>query len=102
MQTLQLKDHLTLLALKEKLANSKDLKIIKQWQILNTVANNPELNADFIAALFGLAATIVERYVQLYNRFGSDSWSIFNGEADMRHVLYYLLSNRGNFRKREL
>ena len=33
MRTLQLKDHLTLSALKEKLATAKDLRIFKQWQI---------------------------------------------------------------------
>ena len=51
MRTLQLKDHLTLAALKEKLATAKDLLIFKQWQILNAVANNSGSNADFIAAL---------------------------------------------------
>ena len=72
MRTLQLKDHLTLSALKEKLATSKDLRIFKQWQILNAVANNPGSNADFIAALLCSTAAIVQRYVRLYNQFGSD------------------------------
>ena len=51
MRTLQLKDHLTLSALKEKLTTAKDLLIFKQCQILNAVANNSGSNADFIAAL---------------------------------------------------
>ena len=59
MRTLQLKDHLTLAALKEKLATAKDLLIFKQWQILNAVANNSGSNADFIAVLLGSTAAIV-------------------------------------------
>ena len=59
MRTLQLKDHLTLSALNEELATAKDLRIFKQWQILNAVANNPGQNADFIATLLGSTAAIV-------------------------------------------
>ena len=72
MRTLQLKDHLTLAALKEKLATAKDLLIFKQWQILNAVANNSGSNADFIAVLLGSTAAIVRRYVRLYNQYGSN------------------------------
>lgn len=39
---------------------------------LNGFTNNPGSNADFITALLGSTAAIVQRYVRLYNQFGSD------------------------------
>ena len=97
MRTLQLKDHLTLSALKEKLATAKDLRIFKQWQILNAVANNPGSNVGFIAALLGLTAAIVRRDVRLYNQFDSDYLVNLQQEAGERHVPYFPLSKRSSF-----
>lgn len=72
MRKLQLKAHLTIAELKDRLVTTKDLRIFKQWQILNAVANNPGSNADHIALLLGSTAAIVQRYVRLYNKHGSD------------------------------
>lgn len=71
MPTLKLKNHLSLSELKQKLVAETDIRIFKQWQILNAVACNPGTIASVIASLLGTTPTIVRRYVRLYNKHGS-------------------------------
>jgi transposase len=67
-----LKNHLALSELKQKLVTQTDIRIFKQWQILNAVAGNPGTKAAVIASLLGTTPTIVRRYVRLYNKHGSE------------------------------
>ena len=92
MPTLKLKDHLSLAELNKKLTTATDLRIFKQWQILNAVANNPGVNADIIASLLGSTPNIVRRYVRLYNKFGSDYLSHlqWGGRREARSNMSFL------------
>lgn len=72
MPPLKLKNHLSLSELKQRLLAETDIRIFKQWQILNAVSNNPGTKADVIASLLGTTPTIVGRYVRLYNKHGPE------------------------------
>lgn len=71
MAVLKLKDHLSQVELKHRLATAVDIRAFKQWQVLNAVSSNPGLKSEQIASLLGTTATIVRRYVRLYNKHGS-------------------------------
>jgi len=92
MPALKLKDHLSLSELKSKLFTQTDIRIFKQWQILNAVANSPGTKADVIACLLGTTPTIVRRYVRLYNKYGSEYLSHlqWGGRREARSNLSFL------------
>ncbi len=92
MPALRLKDHLSLPALRSKLLMQTDIRIFKQWQILNAVANSPGTKADTIASLLGTTPTIVRRYVRLYNKHGSEYLSSlqWGGRREARSNLSFL------------
>lgn len=92
MPTLKLNDHLSLAELKQKLHTSANIRIFKQWQILNAVANNPGTKAEVVASFLGTTATIVLRYVRLYNKQGSEYLSHlqWGGRREARSNLSFL------------
>lgn len=91
MATLKLKDHLSQAELKHQLATAKNIRAFRQWQVLNAVSSNPGLKSERIASLLGTTATIVQRYVRLYNKHGSGHFASlqWGGRRQARALLSF-------------
>ena len=72
MATLQLKPHLSVRVLKQRMQQESDVRFFQKWQILNAVANHAGIKADTIALMLGTTTNVVRRSVQLYNQQGAD------------------------------
>lgn len=71
MSILQLKPHLTVGQLKERLQNERKVFYFKRWQILHAVATNRGISAQAVGLLLGCSGAVVRRTVQLYNKRGT-------------------------------
>lgn len=72
MAILELKPHLTVEQLKERMQKEWRVHCFKRWQILHAVAANKGTTAQSIALLLGSSVHVVRRTVQLYNKEGAD------------------------------
>ena len=70
MAILQLKPHLTVEQLKERMQKEQRVFCFKRWQILHAVATNRGIAAPAVGLLLGCSAHMVKRTVQLYNKRG--------------------------------
>lgn len=71
MAILQLKPHLTVEQLRERMQKERQVYCFQRWQILHAVATNKGMTAQAVALLLGSSAHAVRRTVQLYNRQGA-------------------------------
>lgn len=71
MASLQLKPHLTVEQLKERMQKEGKVHCFKRWQILHAVATNKGLRAQQVALLLGTSLHVVRRTVQRYNQKGA-------------------------------
>ena len=72
MAILQLRPHLTVEQLKERMQKERQVHRFKRWQMLYVVATHNGIRAQAVALLLGSSAHAVRRTVQLYNREGAD------------------------------
>ena len=72
MAILQLKPHLTVEQLKERMNQERQVHAFKHWQILYAVARHSGIKAQAVALLLGSSTAKVRRTVQLYNREGPE------------------------------
>jgi transposase len=70
MAILQLKPHLTIEQLKERMQKERQVRVFKCWQILHAVATHKGIKAQAAGLLLGCSADVVKRTVQLYNKEG--------------------------------
>jgi transposase len=70
MAILQLKPHLTVEQLKERMQKERKVPAFRRWQILHAVATHDGISAQVIALLLGSSAHVVRRTVQRYNKEG--------------------------------
>lgn len=71
MAILQLKPHLTVEQLKERMNKERRVSAFKRWQMLHAVATHRGITAQQIAWLLGASINVVRRTVQLYNKSGA-------------------------------
>ncbi|MBD0367331.1 MAG: winged helix-turn-helix domain-containing protein [Flavisolibacter sp.] len=71
MAILQVKPHLTVEQLKERMQKERRVYWFKRWQMLHAVATNKGITAQEVALLLGSSIGVVRRTVQLYNREGA-------------------------------
>ena len=71
MAILQLKPHLTVEQLKERMNKERRVYAFKRWQMLHAVATHRGITAQQIAWLLGASINVVRRTVQLYNKSGA-------------------------------
>ena len=71
MPTLQLKPHLTVEQLKERMNQQGQLYHFKRRQIVHAVATHSGITAQIVASLLGSSTAVVHRTVQLYNKQGA-------------------------------
>jgi transposase len=71
MAILQLKPHLTVEQLKERMQKEQKVHKFKRWQILHAVGTNKGITAQTLALLFACSVHVVKRTVQLYNKRGA-------------------------------
>jgi transposase len=72
MAILQLKPHLTVEQLKERMKKAQQVHAFKRWQMLYAVATNQGITAQAVALLLGSSVHVVRRTVQLYNKQGAE------------------------------
>lgn len=72
MAILQLKPHLTVEQLRERMQKERQVYCFQRWQILHAVATNKGMTAQAVALLLGSSAHVVRRTVQRYNKQGAD------------------------------
>jgi transposase len=91
MAILQLKPHLTVEQLKERMQKERKVHCFKRWQILHTVATNSGIRAQQIALLLGTSLNVVRRTVQLYNQKGAAAIEqrTWGGRREQRCVMRY-------------
>lgn len=89
MATLQLKPHLSVTVLKQRMQQESDVRFFQKWQILNAVANHAGIKADTIALMLGTTTNVVRRSVQLYNQQGADFMQglQWGGRREQRSIL---------------
>ena len=89
MATLQLKPHLSVRVLKQRMQKESDVRFFQKWQILNAVANHAGIKADTIALMLGTTTNVVRRSVQLYNQQGADFMQglQWGGRREQRSIL---------------
>ena len=71
MSILQLKPHLTVAQLKERMQKEQVVYKFKCWQILHAIATNSGITAQSAGLLLGCGAHTVKRTVQRYNKTGA-------------------------------
>lgn len=71
MAILQLKPHVTVEQLKERMQKQQRVFCFKRWQILHAIATNRGITAQAVGLLLGCSAHMVKRTVQLYNKRGA-------------------------------
>ncbi|MDQ3844436.1 MAG: helix-turn-helix domain-containing protein [Bacteroidota bacterium] len=72
MAILQLKPHLTVAQVRERMQKEQQVYCFQRWQMLHAVATNKGMTAQAVALLLGSSAHAVRRTVQLYNKQGAD------------------------------
>ena len=72
MAILQLKPHLSVEQLKERMHKERQVHRFKRWQILHAIATHKGIKAQAVALSLGSSIHVVRRTVQLYNRQGAD------------------------------
>lgn len=68
----ELKNHLTTVAIRQKMQSSKDIRSFQQWQILYSVSINPGVKSESIAGILGVSSQVLLRTVKYYNLHGVD------------------------------
>jgi len=71
MAILQLKAHLSVEQLKERMNKERRVYCFKRWQILHAIATHSGITAQAVALLLGSSISVVRRTVQLYNKRGA-------------------------------
>lgn len=71
MSILQLKPHLTVEQLKERMQKERKVFCFKRWQILHAIAVNRGITAQTASLLFGCSPDVIKRTVQRYNKRGA-------------------------------
>lgn len=71
MSILQLKPHLTVEQLKERMQKAQTVTCFKRWQLLHAVATNRGMSAHAVGLLLGCSSHVVKRTVQHYNKQGA-------------------------------
>lgn len=71
MAILQVKPHLTVEQLKERMQREQKVPVFKRWQILHAVATNKGIKAQAVGLLLGCSPDVVKRTVQRYNKRGA-------------------------------
>jgi transposase len=71
MAILQLKPHLTVAQLKERMEKERQVRAFKRWQVLYCVAMQSGIKAEEVALALGSSTSIVRRTVQAYNKQGA-------------------------------
>ena len=70
MRQIKLAPHLTQLELQNKLFSQKDIRLFKQWQIINAVAQNKGKSSEELSQVLGLTKLVLLRTVRQYNKYG--------------------------------
>ena len=87
MAILQVKPHLTVEQLKERMHKERQVHRFKRWQILHAVATNKGITAQGVALSLGSSAHQVRRTIQLYNTEGAEFLRSYPGVAEQRSVV---------------
>lgn len=71
MSILQLKPHLIVEQLRERMQKEQKVYPFKRWQILHAVAISKGIKAQAVGLMLGCSVHVVKRTVQLYNKRGA-------------------------------
>src|ERR1039458_2370876 len=72
MRQIKLNPHLRQSEIQENLLSQKDIRFFKQWQIINSVAQNINKTSEEIAQVLGISKHILLRTVRNYNKHGKE------------------------------
>lgn len=91
MAILQLKPHLSIEQLKERMAKEQQVRAFKRWQVLYCVATHPGIKAGQVALVLGSSPGIVRRTVQAYNKGGATfmEQARWGGRREARCMMNY-------------